>query len=99
MALELFARHPFPFGGGLHNLGIQGIRNVELGRRARAVTVEQVVDAAFPIDNPRHLDHHEAEFLRSMVFDVTAQTKDGVLRFFGGSSGVVIAGEKLWSSS
>ena len=67
-AFELLQGHPFPFGGGLHDLGVDGmfvavVGNVELDGSAGAVAIEHVVDAAFRVDDERDFDHHQAEFL------------------------------------
>ena len=67
-AIELLQSHPLPFGGGLYDLGIDGmfatvVRNVELDRSAGTVAIEHIVDAAFRIDDQRNFHHNQAEFL------------------------------------
>ena len=65
---EALEGHAFPLGGGLHDLGIDGVLiaivgDVELDGRAGAVAIQQVVDAALGIHDQRHGDHHEVERL------------------------------------
>ena len=67
-AIELLEGDALPLGGGLHDLGVDGmlvavVRDVELNGRTGAVAVEHVIDAAFDIDDERDLDHHQVEFL------------------------------------
>ena len=86
-AVELLEGDPLPLGGGLHDLGIDGmlvavVGDVELDGSARAVAVEHVVDAAFDIDDQRDLDHHQVEFLAEIVFDVALEVENGFLGFF-----------------
>ena len=66
-AIELLERDAFPLGRGLHHLRVDGmqvaiIRDMELNRRARPVTIEHVVDTALYIHDERHFDHHQVEF-------------------------------------
>src|SRR4029077_21093939 len=65
-AVELLEGDALPLGGGLNNLGVNGIpvpvvRDVELNGCTRAVAVEHVIDAAFSVDDQRDLDHHQTE--------------------------------------
>jgi hypothetical protein len=55
-AVELLEGHPFPFGGSLYDLGVEGmfvaiVRNMELNGSAGAVAIEHVVDATFRVDD------------------------------------------------
>lgn len=55
-AVELFQGDASPPGGCLHHLGVDGVlvaivRNMALDRRARAVAVQHIADAAFDIDD------------------------------------------------
>ena len=68
-------------------------RDVELDRRAGAIAVEHVVDTAFRIDDQRNLNHQEAELLAQVVFDITLQVEDSLLRLFGSEQRVVVAGK------
>lgn len=87
-AIELLEGDALPLGGSLNDLGVNGILvpvvgDVELDGRTRAVTIEHVIDAAFDVDDQRSLDHHQAEFLAKIVFNITAQVENRFLRFFG----------------
>jgi arabinose-5-phosphate isomerase len=64
-ACELLERDSLPFGGGLHNLRVDGVfvtivGDVELNGSAGTVAIEHVVDAAFCVDDQRDLHHHQA---------------------------------------
>ena len=88
LAVELLQRHPLPLGGGLHDLGVDGVLvaivgDVELDGSARAVAVEIVVDAALLVHDQRHGDHHQVEFVAEVVFDVVLRLEDRLLGFFG----------------
>jgi hypothetical protein len=68
VAFKLFQGHPFPLGGSLDDLGINGVHvaivgDVKLDGSAGPVAIEHVVDAAFRVDDERNLDHYQAEFL------------------------------------
>ena len=93
--VEALEGDAFPLGGGLHDLGIDGVLvaivgNVELDGRAGAVAIQQVVDAALGIDDERHGDHHEVERLAQVLFDEGFARKDGSLRVPGGEQGRVV---------
>ena len=68
-AFELLEGHPLPFGGSLHDLGVDRmlvavVRDVELDGSARTVAIEHVVNAALRVDDEGDLDHQQVEFLR-----------------------------------
>ena len=86
-ALELLEGHPLPLGGGLHDLGVDGmfvavVGNMELNWSTGAVAVEHVVDAAFRVHDQRDLDHQQAEFLAQVIFDIALQVENCFLGFF-----------------
>ena len=63
--VELFEGYSLPLGGGLDDLGVDGmlvaiVGNVELNRGAGSVAIEHVIDAAFRVDDQRDLNHHQA---------------------------------------
>ena len=95
LAVELLERDAFPLGRGLHDLRVDGmqvaiVRDMELDRRARAVAIEHVVDAALHIDDERHFDHHQIEFLAQVVFDIAFHLEDGLLRLFRSQQRTVV---------
>ena len=96
-------RATFPLGGGLHDLGIDGmlvsiIGNVELHGGAGAVAIEHLVYAAFHIHHDRHFDHHQVEFLAAVVFDVALDMEDRLLRLLGSEQRVIVGGRILSNS-
>ncbi len=98
---KLLQRHPLPLGGGLHYLRVDGVlvvivRRCGTGWGARAVAVEQVVDAALFIDDQRHFDHHQVELFAEVVFDVALHLEDRPLRFFGRQQRAVVLRQNLF---
>jgi hypothetical protein len=80
-AFELLQRDSFPFRGGLDNLSIEWmlvaiVGDVKLDRRARAGTVEHVVDAAFHIHYDRHFNHHQVQLGAKVVLDVALEVEN-----------------------
>jgi hypothetical protein len=57
--------HPFPLGGSLDDLGLDGVQVAIVGDETDGmhVAIEHVADAAFRVDDQGNLNHHEAEFL------------------------------------
>jgi hypothetical protein len=101
--VELLQRHPFPLGRRLHHLRVNGVqvaivRDMELNRRARAVAIKHVVDAALFIHDERHFDHHQVEFLAEVVRDIAFHLIDGLLRFFRSQQGAVTLRQNFSSS-
>ena len=97
-AVELPEGDAFPLGGGLHDLGVDGmqvaiVRNVELDGGAGAVAIEHVVDATFDVDDERNLDHHQAELFAEVVGDIALYLKDGLLGIFRAEERAVTAGQ------
>ena len=87
LAVELLQGDPFPLGGGLDDLRIDGmlvavVGDVELNRSARSVAIEHVIDAALDVDDEWHLHHHEVEFFAEMVLDIALDLENGFLGIF-----------------
>ncbi len=70
--------------------------DVELDRRARAVAIEHVVDAALDVHDQRNRHHHQVQFLAKILLDVALRGKDGLLRFLDVQQGPVIIGQNLF---
>jgi hypothetical protein len=56
------------------------IGNVELNRCSGSITIQKVIYSAFNVYNERNLNHHQAEFLAQIQFDVILNRIDGLLR-------------------
>ena len=67
----------------------------ELDRRARAVAVEVVVDAAFPGHDERHLDAEQVQLAAEAVLDVALHRGDSALRLLAIEERAVVVGQDL----
>ena len=81
---ELAQRHALPLGGGLHDLGVDGVDPVVVGdverhRGARAVPVQHVVHPGLGVDDQGHLHHLETELAAQAVLDVAPGPEDRTL--------------------
>jgi hypothetical protein len=63
--------------------------------RARAITVQVVVDAALHVHDQRNRDHHQIEFLAKIFLVVVLQRKEGHLRFLGRQERPVVLRENF----
>ena len=79
---ELAQRHPLPLRRRLHDLGVDRVkvavvRDVKADRRARAVSVEVVVDAARGLDDERDLHQCQVQPLAEAIFDQALRVEEG----------------------
>ena len=95
LAVKLLQGHSLPFGGRLHDLGLDAFVEAQpagkLDGRARAVAVEVIVDAALAVNDQRNLDHHQIEFLAQVLLDVVLDCKERFLRVLATEKRFVIS--------
>lgn len=83
---ELFKSHSFPFSCGLDELCADRFIEAEAAGkfdgRSRAIAVEQVVGAAFKVDNQRDGDTNEIKLFAEILLNVVLNRISSKLSFF-----------------
>ena len=99
VTFELLQRPAFPLRGRLHDRCadrlLQAKAAGKLDRSPRTVAIQHVVHARGGLNNQRHLNHHQVQFLREPFFDVLLDVVNSLLRTLDVQEGRIVPRQYL----